>query len=494
VQNPEPTQEAGRERAAGGELTEEELLLRIEGLRRVGVFSDLPEEQLGWFAENCTERRLSPGEILNKRGDTPDWMTVYLEGEVQYLRDDSISDGFVYIARAGDPVTEVGGMLPYSRMTEYPSTGRANVPTRVLLFPTRLFPEMLQRMPVLAQRLVGVMSDRVREGTRLDVQREKLMALGKLSAGLAHELNNPASAARRAAEELLEALEGLRSADLSLCQHEISERHHDFITDLERRAIAGQDEAQRLGAMEQGDREEAIISWLEKQEVEQAWSLAPHLVEAGIDLESLERVLSELGREALGPVLLRLAAQLHTARLVKDIVAGTSRISELVGAIKEYSYMDQAPIQEVDVHRGLENTLLILKHKLKKKNISVIRDYEEGLPLITAFGSELNQVWTNLIVNAIEAVPEGGTLKIRTKREPFNLMVEVRDNGPGIPSEVQTHIFEPFFTTKPVGEGTGLGLDTSMRIVRKHKGNLRFESRPGDTCFQVRLPISDNSK
>jgi len=196
-----------------------------------------------------------------------------------------------------------------------------------------------------------------------------------------------------------------------------------------------------------------------------------------------------VGKEALGDVLSRVAAQLRTGRLVEDIKAGTTRISELVGAIKEYSYMDQASRQEVDLHKGIENTLLILKHKLKKKNITVVKEYAEDLPRITAFGSELNQVWTNLIVNAIEAMPEGGRLKVRTKLEPVDVMVEVRDNGPGIPLEVQARIFEPFFTTKPVGEGTGLGLDTSMRIVRRHHGNIRFETKPGDTCFQVRLPL-----
>ncbi|MBA3440970.1 MAG: cyclic nucleotide-binding domain-containing protein [Pyrinomonadaceae bacterium] len=486
----EKLETSGLVESGNAQASDTQLYERVQALRGVRVFADLPEDQLRWFAENAEERRLEAGDILFSKGDPPEWMVVYLEGEVHARRDESTLEGFVYMARAGDPATEVTGMLPFSRMTEFGATGRAITRTRLLAFPVRLFPEMLQRMPVLAERLVGLMSDRVREVTKADQQRDKLIALGKLSAGLAHELNNPAAAAGRAADELLETLEELRAADLRLCRHNLTPEQRAFIAEFEHEAIARHATAPSISALAQSDHEDELITWLDEQGIEDGWKMAPTLVEAGVDGKGLERALKQTGSEALADVLTRFAAQLSTAKLVSDIKTSTGRIAELVGAIKEYTYMDQSPVQEVDVHKGLDNTLLILKYKLKNKGINVVREYAENLPRITAYGSELNQVWTNLIDNAVDAMTKGGELKIHTKREPTDLLVEIRDNGAGIPPEVQTRIFEPFYTTKPVGEGTGLGLDAVLRIVRKHHGNIRVESRPGDTCFQVRLPFT----
>jgi signal transduction histidine kinase len=462
----------------------------VAALRRIHVFAELPEEQLKWFVENAVERWAEPGEIIFRKGDPADQMTVYLEGEAISRQDETNLDGNVYIAQAGDPQTEVSGKLPYSRMKEFPATSRAVTRARVLLFHERLFPEMLQRMPVLAQRLVGLMSDRVRESTKMDQQRDKLMALGKLSAGLAHELNNPAAAAKRGANEMLGALEELRAADLRLCRHNLTPEQRRFIAQFESEAIAHTSAATPLRALEQSDREDELGAWLDERGVAEGWKLAPTLSEAGVDTKALERVLDRTGKDALGDVLARIAAQLSTAKLIGDIKTSVGRISDLVGAIKEYSYMDQASVQEVDLHKGLDNTVLILRYKLRKKNIDVVRDYADDLPRLRAYGSELNQVWTNLIDNAIDAMGDGGRLKIRTKLEPTDVLVEIRDDGPGIPADVQAHIFEPFYTTKPVGEGTGLGLDAVSRIVRKHRGNIRVQSKPGDTCFQVRLPLA----
>lgn len=468
----------------------------VAALRRVEAFAELPAEQLEWFVANSQERRLETGDILFRKGDAPEWMLVYLSGEVHVRRDENNLEGYVYIARAGDPATEVSGKLPFSRMTEISANAQAVVPTRVLMFPVRLFPEMLQRMPVLAERLVWIMSDRVRETTKQDQQRDKLMALGKLSAGLAHELNNPAAAARRTADELLDLLEELRRVDLRLCRHDLTNAQRDFLTAFEQDAIAATATTNvHQNALAQSDLEDELADWLDEHQVEDGWRIAPVLIEAGLNIEKLEPVSREIGSTAVAAfndALARVAAQLSVAKLTGEIKASVTRISELVGAIKEYSYMDQAAIQNVNIVKGLDNTLLILKYKLKKKNISVSRDFAGDLPPITAWGSELNQVWTNLIDNAIDAMPDGGQLRIRAKREPTDILVEIRDNGAGIPIQLQSRIFEPFFTTKGVGEGTGLGLDTVARVVRQHRGNLRVESKPGDTCFQVRLPLAEN--
>jgi signal transduction histidine kinase len=462
---------------------------KVAALRRVHVFADLPDDQLQWFADNAQEHHYSVNDVVFRKGDKPDWLVVYLEGEVHAYWDETDHD-IVYIGRAGEQVSEVSGMLPFSRMKEFTVTGRAVTDVRLLRFPVRLFPEMMQRMPVLVERLVGIMSDRVREATTLDQQQDKLIALGKLSAGLAHELNNPAAGATRAANDLIETLKELRSADMRLCSHDLTETQQSSIDAFERKAIDHTATAKQLNSLDQSDREEEVSEWLDAHGIAEPWKLSGNLVEAGMDSGALEQLLGDIPATATADVLARVNCQLAAAKLAAEIKTATARISELVGAIKEYSYMDQASVQELDVHKGLDNTLLILKYKLKKKDIKVTRDYAESLPLIKAYGSELNQVWTNLIVNAVDAMSDGGTFKVRTKREPTDIMVEIRDNGAGIPASARSRIFEPFFTTKPVGEGTGLGLDTVARIVRKHRGNVRFESKPGDTCFQVRLPIA----
>ena len=316
------------------------------------------------------------------------------------------------------------------------------------------------------------------------------MALGKLSAGLAHELNNPASAARRAALNLTEAMDDVRAASMKFLEHPLTEAQREAVLMLEKKSA--QHAASRVGPPEDplalSDREEQLTAWLERNGVEEAWKIAPVLAEAGAKTEKLDDLKALLGPDLVGPAAKRIAAVITIFGLIQEIDNSTRRISDLVTAIKRYSYMDQSPIQEVDLKEDLENTLKIFGHRLKT-GVTVVREYDPDLPRICAYGGELNQVWTNLIDNAIDVMDGKGELRIRAFRELDNAIVEIGDNGPGVPPEIRSRIFEPFFTTKKVGAGTGLGLDTAMRIVRKHHGTMDLKSKPGDTRFRVRLPI-----
>jgi signal transduction histidine kinase len=411
---------------------------------------------------------------------------VVLTGEVGA----ETGNGRMWKASAG----HITGLLPFSRLTVYPSSARVYGPTRLAALHKDQFPEMLQRLPVLQGRLVSLMTDRVRESAVLDLQREKLMALGKLSAGLAHELNNPASAARRAADNLRKALTSVRAAALKLDREGFPLEARVFLAEMERDWAKQTGPQTSLDTLERSEREEEFSSWLESHNVETVWDLATALVDLGCTRDTLENIARHVPARFLNDVLVRITAAFTISRLADEIENSTARISELVRSIKEYSYMDQGPEQQVDIHHGLENTLVMLRHRLKS-GIDVVRDYDRSLPEIRARGSELNQVWTNLLVNAIDAIcqsekPADGKLTIRTSRDDKYLRVEIIDNGPGIPDGIKSRIFEPFFTTKPLGEGTGLGLDTVFRIVDNHHGDVRCDSRPGFTRFVVRLPFT----
>jgi signal transduction histidine kinase len=329
-----------------------------------------------------------------------------------------------------------------------------------------------------------MLTDRVRTYTQEQQQSQKLAALGKLSAGLAHELNNPSAAARRSASTLRDCLKRLRT---SVRASAIGPDDCVMLAQREEAIRAALTPAQYKDEFARVEREEAIQSWLEAKEVEDAWKLAPLLTEANLSDAQLQSFASAAGN-SLGPELTRFATLLEMDRISDELENSTARISDLVKAIKEYSYMDQAAMQEVDLTKSLETTLTIMHHKLKR-GITVTREYASDVPKVMAYGSELNQVWTNLIDNAADAMKESGKLSIRTALDNEYVLVEIRDTGPGIPDEIQSRIFDPFFTTKGVGDGTGLGLDIAYRIIKKIKGLIAVKSVPGDTRFEVRIPI-----
>ncbi len=411
-------------------------------------------------------------------------MFVILEGELQ-ARGEFAGEVFVLSIKAGD----VTGVLPYSRMKRATVTGRAVTESRILRFPAALFQDLVQKMPELAKRLVGLMADRIREATRIEQQRDRLAALGKLSAGLAHELNNPASAAKRATDQLRDILKKIRDASHELGSHDLTSAQKAEIEKLETSLTTL--DGPSPDALTISDLEEQIESWLQSHGQNGLWQLASDLAHRNIKPVALESLFAILDPDTARAALVRIAASLEVATLLNEIENSTSRISELVLAIKEYSFMDQAPLQNVDIVKSLENTLTILNHKLKRRGVGVQRDYEQIPLLVNSFGSELNQVWTNLIDNAIDAMGDKGELRVRTYRDDTCVVVEIRDNGPGIPPAIKPRIFEPFFTTKGVGEGTGLGLDMVQRIVKKHRGNIQVKSMPGDTRFQVWLPLAE---
>jgi signal transduction histidine kinase len=452
-------------------------------LLQVPAFAELPEDQIEWFLNHSEEIHVHPGDAYIEQGAPADAMFVLLQGQV-HARGELGGQSIVFTFEAG----EVGGRLPFSRMKQFTFSARAATETRVLRFPAAQFPELVQHMPELASRLVGVMSDRIREATRIEQQQDRLASLGKLSAGLAHELNNPASAAKRATSQLRETLKRIKESSHQLGARELTPAQKSEIEKFEA-FLMQQSGSAPLSGLAASRREDEIDTMLRSHGHNDQWQLAADLARRNVDPRVLEQLFVSMDAETARAALVRIAASLEVWSLLDQIESSTSRISELVRAIKEYTFMDQSMVQNVDIVKSLENTLTILNYKLKH-GVTVERDYGTVPLLVNSFGSDLNQVWTNIIDNAIDAMNGKGKLRLRTYTEDNCAVVEIVDNGPGIPEDIQARIFEPFFTTKKVGEGTGLGLDTVQRIVKKHKGTIQVESKPGQTCFQIWLPLS----
>ncbi len=448
------------------------------------LFPVLEEKYLQDLEVCGTALDLKPGEILYREGDTAYCFYVVLKGQVKVTKQLGAEEIVVTLHRRG----EFTGDLSMLTGGVSQATASSVDVSRVIQFQD--FRELLKGCPRSIDLFVPALAERSKDLEVRLRQQEKLAALGKLSAGLAHELNNPAAAGRRAAKQLNTAIASLQQNMLSLRGKHFSAHHRQLMGELQQQAIAQANSKSALSPLEQSDLEDELTDWLENKGVKNAWELSPSLVSAKIQPSQLETLAKDMESEAFSEALVWLEATLTMNGLVNEVEQSTSRISDLVGAIKNYSYMDRAAVQEIDLHEGLDNTLKILHHKIKY-GVKVNKEYSANIPKISAHGSELNQVWTNLIDNAIDGMDGKGELTIRTGLENNCVLIEIIDNGAGIPPQIQSRIFEPFFTSKEVGKGSGLGLDISRRIiVQKHQGNLRFESQPGKTNFQVRIPLT----
>ena len=455
-------------------------------LRQVELFTELSDEDLKQFCFGLQDVQLSAGDELFKEGDPGDKAYVIREGKLEILKTAGGHEVLIAVRKPGELIGEMALLEAAPRS----ATVRAREHTRLFAINKLQFEQAFGSSPTALKKMLHTILNRLRETQAMLQHSERMAQLGTLTAGVAHELNNPASATRRAADQLNAELPRFKEVQFALRQLELTPGQQELLKAEIRRA---EEEAKRppeLDALVRSDREGVLESWLEAHNVPEAWEHAPALVDLGFDVARLETLATEFNSAQLSTVIRSLRAAYAVQSLATEIGQASGRISELVRALKGYSYLDQGPVQPVDIHRGLEDTLMIMRGKLKQ-GVSVRREYAEGLPRIQGYGSELNQVWTNLIDNAMDAVDSKGEIVLRTRNEGDWVVVEVNDTGSGIPKEIQGRIFDRFFTTKEPGKGTGLGLDTTYRIVVDlHRGDIKLTSEPGNTRFEVRLPVN----
>ena len=458
----------------------------LDCLRSVPLFHNLPDDKLLWICDHAEEVSFEAGDVIARQGDPPDGFYVVMEGETEWTRRVGREDLFVVTLGEGSMFAELILVLD----APYPTTGRAITDIGLLKLDTPSFWEMLRICPEVLRGILATSVERAELHESVKGQHAKLISLGTMAAGLAHELNNPAAAIGRSAADAREAFREASEKAAALGELSLTSEQRTLIAGLPAEVARQAGKAGALDSLERSDLEDELAEWMEDHGVEDAWDVSPALAGAGLGKDWLEELAGRVPEQAIGGVLGWLSSELSGDELLREIEGGSARISELVGAVKTYTHMDKAASKEVDVNAGLNSTLIMLGHKLKKGSVEVVREYEKGLPRVCGHAGELNQVWTNLIDNAIDAVGGDGRITLRTARENGRVLVEISDDGPGIPEDVRARIFEPFYTTKDVGKGTGLGLDISYRVVvEDHKGDIRVLSEPGNTRFQVRLPI-----
>jgi signal transduction histidine kinase len=463
--------------------------MRVDELRPLPVFDGLTDDQLAELVEGGTEVRVEPGVDLFREGEHADFWWLLVEGAIDLVRRVGRED--TVVARMDVPGRWAGGFRAWDEHGVYLATGRGVTAGRVLRVPADVLRERSDAWFPFGGHLIQGLYHTARSIESTARQRESLVTLGRLAAGLAHELNNPAAATARTVDALQTACGVLLSSVGRLAQDELSAEQFAALDTLRRdtgpRAV-------ELDPLDRADREQALASWLSRHRIVRPWTIAPALAAAGVDLAWCERAATVLQGAALEPGLEWVASTFLVDTLLDEARESTRRISELVAAVRSYSQLDRASMQQIDVADGIESTLVMLGHKLRD-GVTVVRQYGADVPRIEAYAGELNQVWTNLVDNAVDAMGGTGTLRVATRAEEGSVVVEIGDSGPGMPPEVAARAFEPFYTTKDVGSGTGLGLDIARRIVEeRHGGTITINSRPGETVLRVRIPAQRRTR
>lgn len=460
-------------------------------LRKVIALRDLPEKDLQWILDHGEYKEYEDGAIASRTGEPIDYMWMILEGKGNFYLDISGRLVHYYTFENNDKTGGVGGLLPYSRMKTAPGFTFIVGKGKIFLLHKKYFQQLEQLNPVFIQRLIGYMTERARTFATLQLQQEKVNELGKLSAGIAHELNNPASAITRISSELNRRLMLNYELTEKLLQYKINPEQVRAIHEKSIENNKANENKPRISAIQKLEKEDEIRNWLEEKKCLECIEGSETFVEAGWNVADLENVLQHVGLEALSHVMRWLENLLASGLILKDLEEASSRISTLVGAIKSHVHMDRTnDWLPTNIHTGIENTIVLLGHKIREKNITVKKLFCESLPAIDGFVGELNQVWSNLADNAIYAMDQNGELVIETSQNDDSVTVRFIDNGRGIPPEISTHIFDPYFTTKHAGDGSGIGLDIVNRIIKNHNGNIVVSSEPGRTEFKITLPIS----